>query len=143
MDPQQRVVLEVAWEALENAGITPHAIRGTQTSVFIGLTTNDYSISFSGRLRPEDRDAYIPFGQASNFAAGRLSYFLGVRGPAVVVDTACSSSLVAVHLACQSLRRRESDTALAGGVNLMLGPRKQHRLLAVRDAVAGRSVQDL
>ncbi|WP_271035534.1 polyketide synthase, partial [Mycolicibacterium monacense] len=63
---------------------------------------------------------YVPFGNAANFAAGRLSYFLGVRGPAVVVDTACSSSLVSVHLACQSLRRRESDTALAAGVNLML-----------------------
>ncbi|HET6737079.1 type I polyketide synthase, partial [Mycobacterium sp.] len=122
MDPQQRLLLEVAWEALENAGITPHAIRGTQTSVFVGLTTNDYSLTFAGKLRPEDLDPYIPFGNASNFAAGRLAYFLGVHGPAVVIDTACSSSLVAVHLACQSLRRRESDNALAAGVNLMLSP---------------------
>ena len=120
MDPQQRLVLEVACEALENAGITPQAIRGTQTSVFVGLTTYDYMLTFAGKLRPEDYDAYIPFGNASNFAAGRLSYFLGVRGPALVVDTACSSSLVSVHLACQSLRRRESDTAFAAGVNLML-----------------------
>ena len=110
MDPQQRLLLEVAWEALENAGITAQAIRGTQTAVFVGLTTNDYSLTFAGRLRPEDIDPYIPFGNAPNFAAGRLAYFLGVHGPAVVIDTACSSSLVAVHLACQSLRRRESDT---------------------------------
>ena len=122
MDPQQRLLLEVAWEALENAGIAPQTIRGTQTSVFIGLTTNDYSLTFAGKLRPEDIDPYIPFGNAANFAAGRLAYFLGVRGPALVVDTACSSSLVSVHLACQSLRRRESDTALAAGVNLMLSP---------------------
>ena len=73
-------------------------------------------------MRPEDIDPYIPFGNASNFAAGRLAYFLGVHGPAVVIDTACSSSLVSVHLACQSLRRRESDQALAAGVNLILSP---------------------
>src|SRR5947209_6470053 len=122
MDPQQRLVLEVAWEALENAGITPHAIRGTQTSVFVGLTTNDYSLILSENLDRADVDPYIPFGNAANFAAGRLAYFLGTRGPALVIDSACSSSLVAVHLACQSLRRRESDTALAAGINLILSP---------------------
>ena len=97
MDPQQRLLLEVAWEALEDAGIPPHAIRGTQTSVFVGLTANDYTRRSRAELRPERFDAYIPFGNAANFAAGRLAYFLGVRGPALVVDTACSSSLVAVH----------------------------------------------
>ncbi len=122
MDPQQRLLLEVAWEALENAGITAQAIRGTQTSVFVGLTTSDYSLILARRLQPEDSDPYLAFGNASNFAAGRLAYFLGVHGPAVVIDTACSSSLVAVHLACQSLRRRESDQALAAGVNLILSP---------------------
>ncbi len=122
MDPQQRLLLEVAWEALENAGITSQGIRGTQTSVFVGMTTYDYSLSLAGRLRPDELDPHIPFGNASNFAAGRLSYFLGVHGPAVVIDTACSSSLVAVHLACQSLRRRESDHAIAAGVNLILSP---------------------
>src|SRR6201995_2253923 len=122
MDPQQRLLQEVAWEALENAGITSPAIRGTQTSVFVGLTTYDYSLIITRNLLPEELDPHVPFGNAPNFAAGRLSYFLGVHGPAVVVDTACSSSLVAVHLACQSLRRRESDQALAAGVNLMLTP---------------------
>jgi phthiocerol/phenolphthiocerol synthesis type-I polyketide synthase A len=122
MDPQQRLLMEVAWEALENGGFTGHGIRGSQAGVFVGSTTNDYSLTFAGRLRPEDIDPYIPFGNAPNFAAGRLAYFLGVHGPAVVIDTACSSSLVAVHLACQSLRRRESDLALAAGVNLMLSP---------------------
>ncbi|HYB82644.1 MAG TPA: type I polyketide synthase, partial [Mycobacterium sp.] len=122
MDPQQRLLLEVAWEALEDAGVPLHTIRGTQTSVFVGLTAYDYMVSLAGRLRPEDLDAYIPTGNSANFAAGRLSYFLGVRGPALVVDTACSSSLVAIHLACQSLRRRESDMALVGGTNLLLNP---------------------
>src|ERR1700761_3043312 len=122
MDPQQRLLQEVAWEALENAGITASAIRSTQTAVFVGLTTYDYSLILARNLSTEEIDPHVPFGNAPNFAAGRLSYFLGVHGPAVVIDTACSSSLVAVHLACQSLRRRESDQALAAGVNLMLTP---------------------
>ncbi|AWV48645.1 polyketide synthase [Mycobacterium leprae] len=122
MDPQQRLLIEVAWEALEDAGVAPHTIRGTQTSVFVGVTAYDYMLTLAGRLRPEDLDAYIPTGNSANFAAGRLAYILGVRGPAVVIDTACSSSLVAVHLACQSLRHRESDAALVGGTNLLLSP---------------------
>ena len=123
MDPQQRLLLEVSWEALENAGITPKAIRNTQTGIYVGLTTSDYYwLSTDGGVRPEDFDPYLPFGNASNFAAGRLSYFLGVHGPAVVLDTACSSSLVAIHLATQSLRRRETDLALAAGTNLILTP---------------------
>ncbi|MGH3524651.1 MAG: type I polyketide synthase, partial [Mycobacterium sp.] len=122
MDPQQRLLLEVAWEALENAGITAQGIRGTQTATYVGVTTNDYSLTLANRLSWEDIDPYLPFGNAANFAAGRLAYFLGVHGPAVVIDTACSSSLVTIHLACQSLRRRESDQALAAGVNLILSP---------------------
>jgi phthiocerol/phenolphthiocerol synthesis type-I polyketide synthase A len=121
MDPQQRLLLEVAWEALENAGITASAIRNSQTSVFVGSTTYDYSLIVAN-VPLQELDPHIPFGNAANFAAGRLAYFLGVHGPAVVIDTACSSSLVAIHLACQSLRRRESDQALAAGVNLMLTP---------------------
>ena len=122
MDPQQRLLLEVTWEALEHAGITASAIRNSQTSVFVGMTTLDYYLRAAGNWRPEDVDPYLAFGNALNFTAGRLSYFLGTHGPAVVIDTACSSSLVTIHLACQSLRRRESDQALAAGVNLMLTP---------------------
>ena len=123
MDPQQRLLLEVAWEALENAGVTPKAVRNSQTGIYVGLTTSDYYwLSTDGGVRPEDFDPYLPFGNATNFAAGRLSYFLGAHGPAVVLDTACSSSLVAIHLACQSLRRRETDQALAAGTNLILTP---------------------
>ena len=122
IDPQQRLLLEVAVEALEDAGIPPQTIRNTQTSVFVGQTAYDYMLTLSAQLQPEDLDAYIPTGNAANFAAGRLAYFLGARGPAMVLDSACSSSLVAVHLACQSLRGRESDTALVGGSNLTLTP---------------------
>ncbi|MEC4765415.1 type I polyketide synthase [Mycobacterium sherrisii] len=122
MDPQQRLFLEVAWEALENAGIAPHTIRGSQTSVFVGVTAYDYMLKMSGTVRPEDLDAYVLTGNSANFAAGRMAYLLGARGPAMVLDTACSSSLVAIHLACQSLRWRESDAALVGGTNLLLTP---------------------
>ena len=122
MDPQQRLLLEVACEALENAGIPAQAVRGTQTAVFVGLTAYDYMVTLSGGLQAEDLDAYIPTGNAANFAAGRLAYFLGARGPAVVVDTACSSSLTAIHLASQSLRSHESDAAVVGGTNLLLNP---------------------
>ncbi len=123
MDPQQRLLMEVTWEALESAGVTAAQIRGSQTSVFVGLTTTDYAfMSHSAQSGPEDVDPYFAFGNATNFAAGRLSYFLGVHGPAVVVDTACSSSLVTIHLAAASLRRRESDRAIAAGVNLNLSP---------------------
>ncbi|BAX91783.1 type I polyketide synthase [Mycobacterium shigaense] len=122
MDPQQRLFLEVAWEALEDAGIPPHTIGGSQTSVFVGVTAYDYMLNLSGAVRPEELDAYVLTGNSANFAAGRTSYLLGARGPAVVLDTACSSSLVAIHLACQSLRWRESDMALVGGTNLLLSP---------------------
>ncbi len=143
IDPQQRLLLEVACEALEDAGIPSRDIRGTQTGVFIGQTAYDYMLNLSAGLAQEDLDAYVLTGNSANFAAGRLSYFLGARGPAVVVDTACSSSLTAIHLACQSLRGRETDTAVVGGTNLMLSPGCQHRLLPVGDVVAGRPVQDL
>ncbi|MFN8225880.1 MAG: type I polyketide synthase [Mycobacterium sp.] len=123
MDPQQRLLMEVTWEALENAGVTATQIRGSQTGVFVGLTTTDYiALGYERKGGPEDVNPYITFGNASNFAAGRLSYFLGAQGPAVVVDTACSSSLVTIHLAVQSLRRRETDRAIAAGVNLNLLP---------------------
>ena len=121
MDPQQRLVLEVAWEALERAGQAPDRLAGSATGVFLGITTGDYAdlVKAAG---PEALDVYMATGNAHNAAAGRVSYVLGLNGPSMAVDTACSSSLVAVHLACQSLRTGESRLALAGGVNVILTP---------------------
>jgi acyl transferase domain-containing protein/SAM-dependent methyltransferase len=122
MDPQQRLLLEVAWEALERGGIAPSSLLGAAGGVFVGLATSDY---FQEALRStpvEAIDSYMTSGGVLSVAAGRLSYTLGLQGPALTVDTACSSSLVAVHLACQSLRARECRFALAGGVNVILVP---------------------
>jgi acyl transferase domain-containing protein len=119
MDPQQRLLLEVTWEALENAGIAPAGLRGSATGVFVGITTSDYAHLAVANIGT-DLDVYTATGTALSVAAGRLSYVLGLNGPSMAVDTACSSSLVAVHLACQSLRRRECDLALVGGVNLLI-----------------------
>ncbi|QBD78788.1 acyltransferase domain-containing protein [Ktedonosporobacter rubrisoli] len=120
MDPQQRLLLEVAWEALEYAGIAPNKLAGSQTGVFVGISSSDYSqIQFSN---PALLDAYAGTGNAHSIAANRLSYLLDLRGPSMAMDTACSSSLLAVHMACQSLRNGECDMALAGGVNLILTP---------------------
>ncbi|MEC3974370.1 SDR family NAD(P)-dependent oxidoreductase [Amycolatopsis sp. H20-H5] len=120
MDPQQRILLEVTWAALENAGIPPKSLRGTRTGVFVGLSASEY-----GYLTMTDVatiDAWSGTGAAASIAANRLSYLLDLRGPSLTLDTACSSSLVAVHQAVQSLRRGEIDTALVAGVNLMLSP---------------------
>jgi thioester reductase-like protein len=121
MDPQHRIILETTWEALERAGYAPDSLDGSQTGVFLGISTTDYV-----RLRQQagditDVDAYQLVGEPS-FLAGRISYTLGLRGPSQVLDTACSSSLVALHEACQALRLRHCDMALAGGVNLLLAP---------------------
>lgn len=122
LDPQQRLLLEVSWEALERSGLAPDKLAESQTGVFVGMSTNDYSnLQARPHLTPEV-DLYVGTGNANNIAAGRLSYVLGLQGPTLALDTACSSSLVAVHLACRSLRAGESDLALAGGVNLMLAP---------------------
>ena len=120
MDPQHRLVLEVAWEALENAAVSPHRLEGSRTGVFVGITGNDYLPRLNDAH--ERIDAYHLTGSFLNFAAGRVSYLLGLQGPALAVDTACSSSLVGVHLACQSLRGAECRMALAAGVNLILSP---------------------
>lgn len=120
MDPQHRMLLEVAWEALEHAGIPPDSLSGTRTGVMMGLSSWDYTIV--NIERRADIDAYLSTGTPHCAAVGRIAYLLGLRGPAVAVDTACSSSLVAIHLACQSLRLRETDVALAGGVQLTLSP---------------------
>ncbi len=133
MDPQQRLLLEVGWEALENAGKSPNTLGGSQTGVFIGISSSDYSyLQFSAPVRI---DAYAGSGIAHSIAANRISYLLDLRGPSLAVDTACSSSLVGVYLACQSLRQGECDLALAGGVNLLLTPHlsiafSQARMLA-------------
>ncbi|MEU7043561.1 thioester reductase domain-containing protein [Streptomyces varsoviensis] len=121
MDPQQRLVLEVAWEALERAGIAPDGLTGSATGVFLGASTSDYARMRQQLAEAADVDAYQLMAEPA-FLAGRVAYHFGLRGPAHVVDTACSSSLLAAHLACQSLRRGECDLALAGGVNLMLTP---------------------
>ncbi|MCC7358651.1 MAG: acyltransferase domain-containing protein, partial [Anaerolineales bacterium] len=122
LDPQQRLLLEVAWEALERAGLPPERLAGSQTGVFIGISSDDYRDLQGGN--PAEIDAYTGTGAAYSVAAGRLSYLLGLHGPCFPVDTACSSALVAVHLACQSLRAGECDLALAGGVNLILSPER-------------------
>ena len=120
IDPQQRLFLEIAWEALEHAGIAPLGLSDSATGVFSGLCTIDYH-----RLLYRDFSAIGPHsgtGTTMSITANRLSYLLNLRGPSMAVDAACSSSLVAIHLACQSLRSGESNLCLAGGVNLILSP---------------------
>ncbi|TQM84492.1 acyl transferase domain-containing protein [Saccharothrix saharensis] len=120
MDPQQRLLLTTAWRALEDAGVPADAIAGANVGVFAGISTTDYS-----RLMVRDHvepGAYTGTGTSLSVAAGRISYFLDLTGPSASTDTACSSSLVAVHNACESLRRGECDTAIVGGVNLLLDP---------------------
>ena len=121
IDPQHRLLLETSWSALEDAGVPPHLLAGTPTGVFVGITANDYGERLV-RAGVESLGAHFLTGNSLNFAAGRLAYVLGLRGPAMAIDTACSSSLVAVHLASQSLRGRECDLALVGGVNALISP---------------------
>ncbi|MCW3067084.1 MAG: type polyketide synthase, partial [Solirubrobacterales bacterium] len=120
MDPQQRMVLEVGWEALEHAAISPESLRGSRTGVFVGVSAGEYGQRSLSEL--SGVDAWSGTGGALSVAANRLSYALDLRGPSVAVDTACSSSLVAVHLARQSLMTGESDLVIAAGTNLLLGP---------------------
>ena len=122
MDPQQRLMLEVCWEALEDAAIAPHRLERQRAGVFLGVTGGDYIQVLSSSQGVGMMDAYAMTGNARNAIAGRISYVLGLCGPSLVVDTACSSSLVAVHLACQSLAAKQSNLALAGGVNIILSP---------------------
>ncbi|NWG15753.1 MAG: type I polyketide synthase [Chloroflexi bacterium] len=122
MDPQQRLLLEVAWEALEDAGQTREGLAGSRTGVFIGVHSQsaDYYLMQAGNLKA--MDAYTGTGTSHSVVSGRLSYLFDWQGPNIALDTACSSSLVALHLAVQSLRNKECNLALAGGVNLILSP---------------------
>lgn len=123
MDPQQRFLLEVAWEAMENAGRPADQLAGTRTGVFIGIGGTDYSkvcVPYDDYF--QHIDAHMGTGNALSIAANRLSYIFDFHGPSAAVDTACSSSSLAIHFAVESLRRGESDAALAGGVNMILTP---------------------
>ncbi len=120
IDPQHRMLLELTWEAIEDSGVRPSSLRGARAGVFIGISHSEYGMMLSTDLA--QTDAYVSTGTADCMAAGRIAYAFDLRGPSISVDTACSSSLVAIHFACQSLRNRESDIALAGGANLLLSP---------------------
>ncbi|MDC0717535.1 type I polyketide synthase [Nannocystis bainbridge] len=120
-DPQQRVMLELAWEALEDAGVAAGSLVGSPTGVFVGALWHDFA-SLLARAGLAAIEQHTATGLSHAVIANRISYALGLEGPSMAVDTACSASLVAVHLACESLRRGESTLALAGGVNLILAP---------------------
>ena len=121
MDPQQRLMLELAWEALEDAGVVPGEIRGSKASVFIGAISDDYArLMYRQGTEAITRHAFT--GLQRGLIANRISYVFGLRGPSLTIDTAQSSSLVAVHMACESLHRGEAPLAIAGGVNLNIIP---------------------
>ena len=135
VDPQHRLLLETAWRAVEHAGTSPTSLVNTRTGVFIGLSTHDYLGMASDALTYPEIEAYLAIGTSGAAGAGRISYRMGLQGPAVTVDTACSSSLVAIHQACQALQLGECDLALAGGANAILSPAtmitfSQSRMLA-------------
>jgi len=121
LDPQQRMLMEVAWHALEHANVAPRRLRGARGGVFVGISVSDYAERVNDQ-GVDAMDAYAATGNALCAAAGRLAFTLGWHGPALAIDTACSSSLVSLHEACASLRASECDIALAGGVSVVLNP---------------------
>lgn len=123
LDPQQRILLELTWEALENANIAPNKIKGSKASIFVGVSYSDYGNLLSQQDKELDFNAYQLTGNLLSATAGRLAYFLDVHGQCVAIDTATSSSAVAIHNACQNLREGESPLAIAAGVNIILSPR--------------------
>lgn len=122
IDPQHRMALELAWEALENANLAVDRLYNSNTGVYVGISNFEYGAHLLWSGDPKRINAYAGTGGSLGVAAGRLSYVLGLTGPSLIVDTACSSSLVTTHLACQSLRAGECDLALSVGVNLIIGP---------------------
>ncbi|MDT0510283.1 MULTISPECIES: type I polyketide synthase [unclassified Halomonas] len=120
MDPQQRMLLELAWEAMESAGVVPSTLRGSQCGVFVGIASMDYAYRIADDMAAID--ASTATGNTSSIASNRLSYVFDLHGPSMSLDTACSSSLVAFHQACQAIRSGETDMALAGGISLHLHP---------------------
>ena len=122
LDPQQRLLLETSWEAMERAGIAVRRQDRLRAGVFVGIMSSEYGERLAGREDKSGIDPYYGTGGGHCMAAGRISYVMGLSGPAVSVDTACSSSLVALHLAARSLRQQECDYALVGGANLVLSP---------------------
>lgn len=121
MDPQQPLLLEVSWEALEHAGIIPESLRLSRTGVFVGVSSTDYVRLVSASAQQKST-IWDNTGGSSSIIANRISYFLDIQGPSIVIDTACSSSLVAVHLACRSLSTWDCDIALVGGTNVLISP---------------------
>ena len=122
MDPQHRLLLQAAWEAMEHGGLTREALTAVRTGVFVGLMHDDYQFVHADAQALDGPYGYM--GNSFAMGSGRIAYAMGLRGPAMTVDTACSSGLTAIHLACRSLHDGESDMALAGGASLMFEPRK-------------------
>jgi len=120
MDPQQRVLLELAWEAIENAGMKPPTLRGSDCGVYVGIASTDYAYRIADDM--DSVDAPMTTGNTPSIAANRLSYFYGLNGPSMALDTACSSSMVAFHQACRAIASGECGLALAGGISLHLHP---------------------
>ena len=129
MDPQQRLALELAFEAFENAGLPLHQIHGSKTAVFVSMFSHDYDRNVY--RDPFDLPPHLVTGTGAAIVSNRISHFFNLKGPSVTLDTGCSGGLVALHQACQALRLRESDFGLAGGVNLILGI---DHMIAISDA---------